>query len=349
MIEAEDVLLLDVRTPSEYNYGHIPGAINLPLFTDEERAAVGTTYKQKGREAAIHAGLDFVGPRLSSIAAQAQELINQNSGKHKLLLYCWRGGMRSASVAWLLNLYGLNPQVIPGGYKAFRRWVINTFEEKYAFAVLGGFTGSGKTLLLNALKNRGFPVVDLEALANHHGSAFGSLGQPQQPTQEHFENMLALALRRADIISKRTAFPIWIEDESRFIGRVFIPPALWKQKIDAPLYILPDLREIRIKNLVHNYGKSDLSELSACILKIRKRLGPERAGLALFELGKGNISRAAEIILEYYDKTYQHSLGRRTGPTPVFLHEMCFDTTAALEYLSSIKLNTATINENIPN
>ena len=211
---SKDYPVFDVRSPGEYKHAHIPGASSLPLFTDEERSIVGTAYKQISREAAIKIGLDFFGPKMKKMVEEVEEITGnrqQAIGKTAnnvdslpivsrylsgcILLYCWRGGMRSAAVAWLLDLYGFKVYTLNGGYKKFRNYVIKTFELPFNFKILGGYTGSGKTELLKALQKKGEKIIDLEELANHKGSAFGNIGMPEQPGQEMFENLLSCELR----------------------------------------------------------------------------------------------------------------------------------------------------------
>jgi tRNA 2-selenouridine synthase len=207
-------LVLDVRSPSEYAHAHIPNAKSLPLFNDEERKIVGTAYKQESKQIAIKLGLDFFGTKMREMVEEVEGLANSKEqlaiGKkqfakstlpieadcplptaHCILLHCWRGGMRSAGVAWLLDLYGFKVYTLVGGYKAYRNWVLQQFEKDYHFKIIGGYTGSGKTLLLEALAKENIAIIDLEGLANHKGSALGALGQLPQPSQEMFENLLA--------------------------------------------------------------------------------------------------------------------------------------------------------------
>jgi tRNA 2-selenouridine synthase len=216
---AKTNLVLDVRSQSEFAHAHMPHAQNLPLFNDEERKIVGTAYKQQSKQIAIKLGLDFFGGKMRGMVEEVEKIItsyelritgsiklgnskNSNFGEVTnpqpetnkpvtILLHCWRGGMRSAGVAWLLDLYGFKVYTLVGGYKAYRNWVIQQFEKEYHFKIIGGYTGSGKTLLLDALKKENNAVIDLEGLANHKGSALGALGQLPQPTQEMFENLLA--------------------------------------------------------------------------------------------------------------------------------------------------------------
>ncbi len=201
---AESGTVVDVRSPAEFSQGHIPGALNLPLFPDSERAEVGTLYRHAGRLAAVRRGLALVGPRLETLAEGLLAAHGRNPGQ-TLRLHCWRGGLRSASMAWLATTLGLPVVVLAGGYKAYRQWVLSLMERPWPIRLLGGRTGAGKTELLLALGAKGVAVVDLEGLAHHRGSSFGGLGLPPQPSVEHFENRLALALQR-----HRGAPEIWL-------------------------------------------------------------------------------------------------------------------------------------------
>ena len=222
-------LIIDVRSPDEYAHAHIPNAFSLPLFTNEERAEIGTTYKQQSREAAIKLGLPFFGNKMQNMIEQVEGWVaiyeKTNGNKPTILVHCWRGGMRSAAVAWLLDLYGFKIEQLSGGYKAYRNWVLAQFEKNYSMKVLGGYTGSGKTEILLQLQKSKIPVIDLEGLANHKGSAFGALGQHEQASQEQFENKLAGALFHAS-----NAHPyFWIEDESQRIGTNMLPINFFKK------------------------------------------------------------------------------------------------------------------------
>jgi tRNA 2-selenouridine synthase len=229
--------IIDVRSPGEYLQAHIPGAYNIPLFTDEERKIVGTTYKQQGKQKAIKIGLDFFGPKMKANIEVLEKINKQKQfNSNTIILHCWRGGMRSAGMAWLFDLYGFEVLIIVGGYKAFRNWVLETFETPYDIKLLGGYTGSAKTELLQELKTNNQNIIDLEALACHKGSAFGGIGMPEQPTQEMFENMLALQLSKKKVDDKPISF--WLEDESQRIGRLNIPHSLWKTIRKSPLYFI---------------------------------------------------------------------------------------------------------------
>lgn len=298
--ELPDRVLLDVRSPGEYAHGHMPGALPFPLFSDEERARVGTLYKQTGPEAALQLGLELVGPKMAGFVRDAGTLA---PGK-RLAVHCWRGGQRSQSVAWLLRTAGFDVVTLEGGYKFYRRHVLDYFEQPvFRFLVLGGSTGSGKTKVLQAMQALGEQILDLEAIAHHKGSAFGSIGEAPQPTVEQFENNLFEAMRRLD-----PARPVWLENESRSIGRVFIPDGLWAQMSTAPLYTIEIPQEARLKNLLAGYVGIDKSELQAAFHKIQKKLGGQHLKTALEALERDDYAAAAEVALVYYDKTYQHGI-----------------------------------------
>ena len=177
--KSENIPVIDVRTPAEYEMGHFVGAINIPIFTNEERAKVGTSYKKKGKQIAVIEGLEFVGVKLADFSRQALKIAKDN----KLLIHCWRGGMRSASMAWLFETVGLEVYTLIGGYKAYRNHVFSTFDNIEKLTILGGSTGSGKTEILLNMREEGEQIIDLEGVAHHKGSAFGRLGEKyKQPT-----------------------------------------------------------------------------------------------------------------------------------------------------------------------
>src|SRR5674476_280012 len=180
--------IADVRSPSEFKSGHMPGAVNIPLFDDGERAAVGTKFKKEGRLPAILEGLKYTGPEMSSKLENALKIAKNG----KLLVHCWRGGMRSEAMAWLFSLGDIKAEVLDGGYKSYRHHILESLSGKRNMIVLGGMTGSSKTHILKYLKTTGQQIVDLEGLANHKGSAFGALGQPAQPSTEQFANILSV-------------------------------------------------------------------------------------------------------------------------------------------------------------
>ena len=301
-------LIIDVRSPGEYAHAHIPNAFSLPLFTDEERAAIGTTYKQESREAAIKLGLPFFGTKMQNMIEQvegwAASYEKTNDKKPTILVHCWRGGMRSAAVAWLLDLYGFKTEQLTDGYKAYRNWVLAQFEKNYSMKVLGGYTGSGKTEILLQLQKSKLPVIDLEGLANHKGSAFGALGQNQQDSQEQFENNLAGALFH--ISATHACF--WIEDESQRIGTNMLPASFFKNLRNSICYFIDIPFESRLQFIVQAYGKFAVADLIAATLRIQKRLGGLETKTAVNLLVENNIEGAFSILLKYYDKVYLKNL-----------------------------------------
>ncbi len=305
--QAAQCPIFDARTPSEYHKGHIPGAHNLPLFSDQERHEIGVLYKQQGRELAVMRGLEIVGPRLTEYIAQVKNLTNAKN----ILVHCWRGGMRSESLAWLLAKVGYRVGLLKGGYKAYRQWVLEGFEHPLHLLVLGGMTGSGKTEMLHNLQRRGQQVLDLEGLARHRGSAFGALDAAEQPSTEQFENDACAALR-----GFAPDQPIWVEDESRKIGRVSIPEGLYKQMRSAPLVRVHVSREARVERLCSDYGTEAPEKLAEAVTNISKRLGGEKTRIALQAIASGDYATATHAILDYYDKTYLFGISKR-NPTRI--------------------------------
>lgn len=319
--------VLDVRSPGEYKHAHIPGAYSFPLFTDEERKVVGTAYKQQSRQEAIKIGLSYFGVKMRSMVEEAETILanwqktrgNSLPSDNCVLVHCWRGGMRSGGVAWLLDLYGFKVYTLVGGYKSFRRWALDQFEQTYSFRILAGFTGSGKTPLLEKLGRAGENVIDLETLAHHKGSAFGNLGMPQQPSQEQFENKLALALFSA---AQKPA-PIWIEDESQRIGDVNTPMNIWQQMRGTQVYFIDIPFEERLKHIVAEYGKHERERLVNAIIRIKKRLGGLETKEAINALVEDRVEDCFRILLTYYDKWYSKGLHNREGLEALLMKIPC--------------------------
>lgn len=294
--------LFDVRTPAEYAKGHIPGALNMPLFSDEERAVVGTIYKRQSPRQALLKGLEFVGGKM---AWYVREAIARAEG-NKVAVHCWRGGQRSGSLSWLLEFAGFEVQVLKGGYKAYRSHLHQTFSEKrLRMVVLGGPTGSGKTKLLQSLAAAGEQVIDLEHIAHHKGSSFGALGEIPQPTVEQFENNLFEVFRSVDPGRR-----VWVENENRAIGRVFMPEGFWEQFRRSPLVEVEIPFEARLQYLVHTYGAFPPGLLQEAFLRLEKRLGGQHCKAAVEALEAGDLATAGAIALRYYDKSYAHANSR---------------------------------------
>ena len=316
---SEQFPVLDVRSPGEYIHAHIPDAYSLPLFNDEERKIIGTAYKKESREKAIKLGLDFFGVKMRPMVEEAEKIVSsyglrvvtnatrnpQPATSKTMIVHCWRGGMRSSAVAWLLNFYGFNVYLLEGGYKDYRNWVLSQFEKSYDFNIVGGYTGSGKTELLKALQLKGHAVIDLEGLACHKGSAFGALGQLAQPTNEMFENLLAGALHQ----NKEKFF--WLEDESQRIGSLNIPHSFWHTMRSKPVYFIDIPFEKRLEYIHSGYGSISKELLINAIVRIKKRLGPLETKTAIGFLVEDDVKECFRILLSYYDKTYLKALQNR--------------------------------------
>ena len=311
--------VLDVRSPAEYAHAHVPGAISMPLFSDEERKQVGTAYKQQSREQAIKIGLDFFGPKMRKMVERAEGLFTGNSTNpagaknlpDTILVYCWRGGMRSGAVSWLLDMYGFKVYTLAGGYKKFRHYVLDSFSLPFEVKVLGGYTGSGKTESLKELGKYNQAFIDLEGLANHKGSAFGNIGLPPQPSQEMFENILAMELQR--VLLKFPGKTIWLEDESQRIGLVNLPAALWSRMRKASIYFLDIPFEERLKHIVEEYGCMERQRVIDAIGRIKEKLGGLNAKTAIELLEQENTIESFRILLKYYDRFYLKALHNREG------------------------------------
>lgn len=304
--------VLDVRSPSEYQHAHIPGAISFPLFSDEERKEIGTAYKQQSRQVAVRIGLHYFSPKMIAFIDEVEKICKNfygNTQQKTIIVHCWRGGMRSGAMAWLLDLYGFDVITIAGGYKAYRTWVLAQFEQPYNAVIVGGFTGTGKTKILQSLKAKNQNVIDLEGLASHRGSAFGNLGMPEQPSQEMYENKLAPELYK---LSKNGAV-IFLEDESQRIGSVNTPTVLFQQLRTKPVYYIQLSFEHRLENIIADYGSFEKERLLNAVERVSRKLGGLETKKAIEFLEQGDISSCFAILLKYYDRMYEKSMKQREG------------------------------------
>lgn len=301
---ASTLPVADVRSPAEFLSGHIPGAVNIPLFNDSERAAVGISYKRDGRNQAIKEGLKLIGPSLSSKLETALDLARNG----ELLVHCWRGGMRSEAMAWLFSLGDINATVLEGGYKQYRNHILESLSQKRKMIILGGMTGSSKTHIIRNLKNKGNQVIDLEGLAHHKGSAFGSLGQLPQPTTEQYANLLFSEWRNID-----ADVPFWLEDESRNIGSVFMPDPFYANMQNSNTILLEMDIQTRLPRLMEEYSVFPPEVLKNSVMKISKRLGGDNTRDAVEAIDGGDIAKAIEITLLYYDKAYRFGLKKKNA------------------------------------
>ncbi len=293
--------VVDARSEGEFEQSRIPGAVNIPILNNAERIFVGTLYKTAGAEKATLKGFELVGPRFHLIQKEALQLFPAK----KLILYCWRGGMRSQILSWLLTQVGFEIFRLEGGYKTYRSFTFSWVRKPFPILILGGRTGVGKTMLLHQLKARGEQVLDLEGLANHKGSSFGSIGQPAQPTVEQFENLLAEALREINPLKA-----LWVENESRKIGRIILPDTFYEQMTQSPRIEVEKSDAERITHIAQEYADLDQDELLAAVQRLHKRLGGDRTQQALEAIRAHQPELWIDLLLGYYDKSYEFDLQR---------------------------------------
>jgi tRNA 2-selenouridine synthase len=302
-------LLVDARTPAEFAEATIPGAVNVPLFDNEERSRVGTLYKEAGKNAAKRLGVELVAPRIPAMVRQVEEAL---AGRRPpVIVFCWRGGMRSRALTTFFDLAGIPARQLVGGHKAFRAHVRDFFEHGQwgRLLVLRGLTGVGKTRLLLRLRDEGYPVVDLEGLANHRGSAFGALGLSAQPGQKAFETLLWDEMRRIP----RDGYAL-VEGESKHIGRLVLPPRVYDAlQEETSLWINASL-DYRVRLILEEYPALDdlRSAFVRPIKALKMRLGTEvvERMLGLLEGGEWE-TLVRELMVLYYDPLYNHTKPER--------------------------------------
>ncbi|QXE91463.1 tRNA 2-selenouridine(34) synthase MnmH [Geomonas subterranea] len=293
-------LLVDVRSPLEYAEDHIPGAINVPLLDNDERVEIGILHKEQGPYAARRRGLELTAHRFPEMVRQ----ICDEAGGRPILVYCWRGGLRSKTVTSILDLAGLKAVQLIGGYKSYRHVVSEYFTPytpKKPLIVLHGMTGIGKTTLLQRLKERGNSVLDLEGLACHRGSAFGQLGLNQDLTQKRFETLLWDAIRKAP-----AGRPLILEGESERIGRVSLPGDFYQKMAQGIRVWCHATLETRVRRLIEEYGLPEYKEeMGVALQRIRKKLGGKRCDELAGNLERWEMEEFMKgLVCDYYDKVY---------------------------------------------
>ncbi|MCS6957844.1 MAG: tRNA 2-selenouridine(34) synthase MnmH [Aquificaceae bacterium] len=298
----EDKVLVDIRSPSEFEEFHIPGAINIPLFEDEEKRLIGIVYRGEGVEKAKELGYEIAWKKLENLLQRFAEL----SKKHKhVVVYCWRGGLRSQELCKVLRSTGLQVLRLEGGYRSYREFILKDMERiltNKRFLVLTGKTGVGKTKLIRKLQEEGYPALDLEELAGDRGSVFGRVGLSKRVSQKLFDAMLYERLRNIE------SELIIVEDESRTIGRVHLSEAFWRKKEEGMLVEIEANLSTRLKNIVEDYTASEgwREDAIRSLSKIRKYLGEEMFHHARHLLETNRVEEfALFLIKEYYDKTYK--------------------------------------------
>lgn len=309
-LHRNDLVFIDVRSESEYEADTIPGAINMPILNDSEREHVGYVYTQIDSEKAKMIGLEYASFKLVNFYEKAKEIEKNNK---YVALFCYRGGMRSNSIANVLDTMGINLFLIKGGYKSYRKHVleqITKYKRKFKFIVLHGYTGAGKTKILDLLERKGKSILDLETLAQNSGSVFGSIAfEGQSNSQKKFESLL---LKRFEDILDTYVF---VESESKRVGKVVLPEFLFDD-MDNGYHILIDTSlEKRIQNIIDDYiniisSTKDI-EIKDAIMKLTKKIGAKKVNMLIEELDKKNYSFIAkELMINYYDPLYKYSIDK---------------------------------------
>jgi tRNA 2-selenouridine synthase len=324
--------IIDVRSPSEYADDHIPGAINLPVLSDEERAEVGTIYKQSSPFAARKIGAALIS---RNIANHLDQQLGQYPSNWSPLIYCWRGGQRSGAMARIFSEIGWPVHILDGGYKTYRRIIKTTLtalaNQLYPI-MLDGATGVGKTLIISALAKNNVQSIDLEALAVHRGSVLGAFPDQKQPSQRLFESKLYDALMQLDV--RR---PVIIEAESSKVGQIHIPDGLWKKMLSAQSITVTADIAARVNYILRDYHHiiSDPSILSKLVHGMVRRHGHAITSEWSAMIEKENWKELVTHLIEnHYDPAYQSSARRRQRVSLGLIH---------METLTDIHINQAAI------
>ena len=320
-------LLIDVRSPSEYYKGHMPNSINIPLFDNDERSIIGTIYKKQGREKAVIEGLKFLEKKMELLLdnlfmnIDSHKIIpEKNNNELSIRIYCSRGGMRSQSIAWLLEKYKFNTITLKGGYKTYRRWILDSFSKKWNIVIIGGKTGTGKTRLLSLLEKHKYQTIDLEGFACHRGSTFGGLGMKEQPSNEQFENKIAEKLNSFITITN-----VFVEAESSNIGKCKIPHEFFNQMKASRRIEIIRSESNRLDELIDTYSVFNKKELQESVLRIKKRLGPQRTKIALESIKNEKWDLVCRSVLEYYDRCYEYEKVGKENITLLDLTDKKYD------------------------
>ena len=320
--------LIDVRSPSEYYKGHLPNSYNIPIFDDFERSRVGTIYKKNGRDKAIEEGLVIIEKKIQDLINNLFECINNYRIENKkdnykgqnIKVYCARGGMRSLSVSWLLRQFKLDVVTLKGGYKSYRKWSLESLSKKWNIVVIGGKTGTGKTKLLKLFKKQNYQTVDLEKFASHRGSTFGGLGMGNQPQNEDFENKISEELNKFNQDNS-----IFVEAESANIGRCKIPHEFFKQMKNSLRIEVIRSESNRLEELISTYSIFNEDELIEAVLRIKKRLGPQRTKVAIESIKMQKWDMVCKSVLEYYDKCYEYEKDGKKNIKSIDLTDLTYD------------------------
>ena len=328
--EKEPHTIIDVRSPSEYKEASIPGSINIPVFTDEERAEIGTLYKQVSKEAANERGLDIFAAKLPAFIREFKTIDTS------MTVFCWRGGMRSKTAATVLDLMGIHANRLSGGIRTYRQWVVKELEKEVfppELIVLNGYTGSGKTAILKRLADVGHPVIDLEQLAGHRGSIFGQIGLKPN-NQKKFDSLLIHELDKV----KKAPF-VYIEGESKRIGKVLLPSFLFDKKENGIHVFIHLPTEERVKNILADYNPwESRDKFIEAFTLIKRRIHVPIAKEIEQSLEDGHFETAVKLLLEnYYDPRYEYSTTKHPHENNFVIHADTIDDA----YEQLMKLGTS--------
>lgn len=302
-LKLDNPIYIDMRSPAEFRDGRIPGAVNIPLFDDDERCQVGTTYRVDGPDEAKQLGLSLVSTKLPEIVSQVRSLYRRGG---TVIVYCWRGGMRSKAVVSVLDLVGIPAFQLSGGYKNYRRYVLDSlaeFSPLPPIVVLCGSTGVGKTTLLNILERRSVPVIDLERLANHRGSAFGQIGLGRSETAQNFDALLLNQLRRLQCKPY-----IVVECESKRVGNVYLPTVLYQAMQSGKKMLAYAGVETRVTRLMDEYldlYNKNRDEIVNSLTSLSRRLGTAKTQTLLDAFAGNQVREVVRtLLIDYYDPLY---------------------------------------------
>lgn len=327
-MKIEGAIYVDVRSPKEYMEDHIPGAVNLPILDDDQRKIVGTLYKQHGKEQASQKGVEMVLPVLGGKLEQLRQL----NARGPLVLYCWRGGLRSKSMCDLASAAGIEVKRVRGGYKEYRKYVMQEFEQIKLppFFSLYGLTGTGKTEIIELLEKRGVHTLNLEKYANHRGSVFGSVGLGEQPSQKHFDSVLLKSIQEIPQDA-----PTIIEGESSRIGRLFIPKNVFDHLLASNKILVYDSVENRAERIIKEYTKiKSNEELVQAVSFLGRRIGKQKVNQFIEAIEKEEYqSVVEELLVKYYDPLYNHP----SKPSDEYFASVCSgDVEKAAERIQQI-------------
>lgn len=305
LIKERSYILVDVRTPAEFQAEGIPGAINIPLLLDDERAIVGTAYKQESPEIAKLLGIESVSKRLPEIFKEINKISKQTK---KIVFYCARGGMRSGSMTALFSSVGYRVVKLDGGYKNYREFItkeLPILNEGVEYIILHGKTGVGKTKLLNSLESKGYSVLDLEKFADHKGSFFGALCEKRPQSQKRFESLLY------EFFKNNKPKYVIAESESKRIGNVYVPECIFHSLLNGRHIFVDTPMSHRVNIVLGDYTNTTSLEIKECILRIKRYAPHSYVDELLVLLEEGNLPLISEkLMTSYYDALYQKSIDK---------------------------------------